>query len=88
MEANAAAAQMIRDALPEPRDYRPLSDSVAEAVHGGVRQMAHDVASAAALADARDIMTFRYNSTLAASGDRIPRFAPAPQPDSGGGRRL
>ncbi|MEV5651894.1 hypothetical protein AB0L57_26925 [Nocardia sp. NPDC052254] len=88
LEADAEAAQAIRDALPEPRDYLPLSDSVAEAVHGGVRRMAHDIAAAAALADTRDIMTFRYNSTLAASGDRIPRFAPAPQPDSGGGRRL
>ncbi len=88
MEADAEAAQTIRDSLPEPRDYLPLSDSVAEAVHGGVRRMAHDIAAAATLADARDIMTFRYNSTLAASGDRIPRFVPAPQPDSGGGRRL
>ncbi|AHH21845.1 hypothetical protein NONO_c70840 [Nocardia nova SH22a] len=88
MEADAEAAQTIRDALPEPRGYLPLPDPVAEAVHGGVRRMAHDIAAAAALADARDIMTFRYNSTLAASGDRVPRFTPAPQPDSGGGRRL
>ena len=88
MEANAEAAQMIRDAMPEPRDYRPLPDAVAEVVHGGVRRMAHEIAAAADLADAHDIMTFRYNTTLAASGDRIPRFTAAPQPDSGGGRRL
>ncbi|WP_227979485.1 hypothetical protein [Nocardia spumae] len=85
MESNAEAAQSIRDALPAPRTYLPLADPIAEAVHGGIRRMAHDIAAAAALADARDIMTFRYNHTLVASGDRVPRFTPAPQPDPGGG---
>ena len=85
LEADAEAAQSIRDALPAPRAYVPLPDPVAEVVHGGARRMTHDVAAAAALADARDIMTFRYNSTLVASGDRVPRFVPAPRPDSGGG---
>ncbi|PSR64391.1 hypothetical protein C8258_22075 [Nocardia sp. MDA0666] len=85
LEADAEAAQSIRDALPAPSNYVPLPDPVAEVVHGGARRMTHDIAAAAALADARDIMTFRYNTTLAASGDRVPRFVPAPRPDSGGG---
>ncbi|NKY89027.1 hypothetical protein [Nocardia veterana] len=84
LDADAEAAQSIRDALPEPLEYVPLADPVAEVVHGGARRMSHDIAAAAALAEARDVLTFRYNTTLAASGDRVPRFAP----DSGGGRRL
>jgi len=85
LEADAEAAQSIRDGLPAPANYVPLPDPVAEVVHGGARRMTHDIAAAAALADARDIMTFRYNTTLSASGDRVPRFVPALRPDSGGG---
>ncbi|MFI5781701.1 hypothetical protein [Nocardia sp. NPDC051570] len=78
MAANAEAAQSIRDAIPPPPPpYRPLTDPTAEAVHGGQRRMAHDLAAAAALADARDVLTHVYNPTLPASGDRVPRFAPA-----------
>ncbi|RDI66349.1 hypothetical protein [Nocardia pseudobrasiliensis] len=79
MEADAEAAQSIRDAIPPPpRPYRPLDDPAAEAVHGGRRRMDYDLAAAAALADARDVLTYVYNPTLPASGDRVPRFAPAP----------
>ncbi|KZM70868.1 hypothetical protein IU500_04765 [Nocardia terpenica] len=86
MASNAEAAQSIRGALlPPPAPYRPLPDPAAEAVHGGRRRMEHDLEAAAALADARDVMTYVYNATLPASGDRVPRFAPAPE--SGGGRR-
>ncbi|MCM6774826.1 hypothetical protein NDR87_25630 [Nocardia sp. CDC159] len=78
MEANAEAAQAIRNALPPPPPpYRPLDDQAAEAVHGGQRRMAYDLAAASALADARDVLTYVYNPTLPASGDRVPRFAPA-----------
>ncbi|MFF0489577.1 hypothetical protein ACWDSJ_30210 [Nocardia sp. NPDC003482] len=79
MESNAEAAQSIRDAIPPPpQPYRPLPDPAAEAVHGGQRRMDHDLAAASALADARDVLSYVYNQTLPASGDRVPRFTPAP----------
>ncbi|MBB5914356.1 hypothetical protein BJY24_003223 [Nocardia transvalensis] len=89
LEADAEAAQVIRDAIPPPPPpYQPLEDPASEAVHGGRRRMEYEVAAAAALADARDVMTYVYNPTLPASGDRVPRFTPAPRgPGSGGGRR-
>lgn len=85
MDNDAEAAQSIRDAIPEPVSYVPLPDPVAEVVHGGARRMRHDIDAAATLADARDVMTFRYNPCLVASGDRVPRFVAAPRPVPGGG---
>ncbi|GAB2730952.1 hypothetical protein [Nocardia thraciensis] len=87
LEADAEAAQVIRDAIPPPpQPYRPLEDPVAEAVHGGRRRMEYDMRAASVQADVRDVMTFVYNPTLPASGDRVPRFAPAPRgPGSSGG---
>ncbi|MBF6172943.1 hypothetical protein IU476_15880 [Nocardia blacklockiae] len=89
LEADAEAAQAIRDALPPPPPpYQPLDDPAAEVVHGGRRRMEYDVRAAAALADARDVLAYVYNPTLPASGDRVPRFAPAPPgPGSSGGRQ-
>jgi hypothetical protein len=85
MSANADAAQAVRDALASPpQPYQPLDDPAAEAVHGGRRRMEYDVSAASALADARDTMTRVYNSTLPASGDRVPRFTPPPPDPSGG----
>jgi hypothetical protein len=79
LAANADAAQSIRDALPPPpAPYAPAGDPADEAVHGGRRRMEHDIAAADALAAARDTMTYGYNPTLPASGDRVPRFAPPP----------
>ncbi|WP_024801918.1 hypothetical protein [Nocardia sp. BMG51109] len=88
LESDAEAAQGIRDAIPPPPPaYRPLDDPAAEAVHGGPRRMEHDLHTAAALAAARDAMTYVYNPTLPPSGDRVPRFPPAPSgPGSSGGR--
>lgn len=77
MEANCEAAQTLRSALAPPQPYRPLDDPAAEAVHGGRRRMDHDIAAAAAAADAQDAMTTIYNPTLPASGDRVPRFPDA-----------
>ncbi|GAB2675695.1 WXG100 family type VII secretion target [Nocardia goodfellowii] len=77
MEANAAAAQKVRDAIPKlPEPYVPHPDPVVEVVEGGPRKMAHDIAAADALADAQDALTFLYNSTLVASGDAVPAFGP------------
>ncbi|MFJ1459579.1 hypothetical protein [Nocardia sp. N2S4-5] len=89
LESDAEAAQAIRDAIPPPPPpYRPLDDPAAEAVHGGHRRMEYDLHAAAALADARDVMAYVYNPTLPASGDRVPRFAPAPSgPGSSGGHQ-
>ncbi|MBF6333811.1 hypothetical protein [Nocardia transvalensis] len=89
LEADAEVAQSIRDAIPPPPPpYRPLDDPAAEAVHGGQRRMEYDLAAAATLADVRDVMTYLYNPSLPASGDRVPRFAPAPTgPGSSGGLR-
>jgi hypothetical protein len=84
LASDADAAQAIRDALdPPPGLYQPLDDPAAEVVHGGRRRMEHDVAAAAALAHARDTMTYVYNTTLPASGDRVPRFVPPPDPSGG-----
>ncbi|NUS94049.1 MAG: hypothetical protein HOQ36_16875 [Nocardia sp.] len=74
MEGNTEAAQTLRSALAPPQPYRPLDDPAAEAVHGGRRRMDHDIAAAAATADAQDAMTTIYTPTLPASGDRVPRF--------------
>ncbi|MEV0031378.1 hypothetical protein [Nocardia sp. NPDC050793] len=75
MEANSTAAQAIRDAIaPPPEPYAPNPDPVLEAIEGGPRKMAHDIAAAEALADAQDTLTFGYNSTLVASGDAVPVF--------------
>ncbi|WP_054813558.1 hypothetical protein [Nocardia arizonensis] len=75
METNAVAAQTVRDAIPPPpQPYVPDPDPVREAVDGGPRKMAHDIAAATALADAQDTLTFLYNSTLVASGDAVPAF--------------
>ncbi|MGW4071814.1 hypothetical protein [Nocardia grenadensis] len=84
MEGNTEAAQTLRSALASPQPYRPLADPAAEAVHGGRRRMDHDIAAAAATADAQDAMTTIYNPTLPASGDRIPRF-PDTSTGTGGG---
>ncbi|MGW0183033.1 hypothetical protein [Nocardia sp. NPDC003345] len=83
MEGNSEAAQILRSAIEPPRPYRPLDDPAAEAVHGGRRRMDHDIASAAATADAQDAMTTIYTPTLPASGDRVPRF-PDAAPGAGG----
>ncbi|WP_328388879.1 hypothetical protein [Nocardia sp. NBC_00416] len=82
MEGNSEAAQTLRSALAPPQPYRPLDDPAAEAVHGGRRRMDHDIAAAAAAADAQDAMTTIYTPTLPASGDRVPRF---PNTPAGGG---
>lgn len=74
MTGNSDAAQTLRAALVAPQPYRPLDDPAAEAVHGGRRRMDHDIAAAAATADAQDAMTTIYLPTLPASGDRVPRF--------------
>ncbi|WP_327149401.1 hypothetical protein [Nocardia sp. NBC_01329] len=74
MESNTEAAQTLRSALAPPQPYRPLDDPATEAVHGGRRRMDHDIAAAAAAADAQDAMTTIYNPTLPASGDCVPRF--------------
>ncbi|MBF6211975.1 hypothetical protein IU433_23710 [Nocardia puris] len=75
MEANSAAAQAIRDAIPPPPEpYTPHPDPVVEAVDGGPRKMAYDIAAAEALAAAQDTLTFHYNTTLVASGDAVPSF--------------
>ncbi|MGN2640915.1 hypothetical protein ACTD5D_33035 [Nocardia takedensis] len=75
MEQNSSAAQTVRDAIPAPvAPYVPDPDPVREAVDGGPRRMAHDIAAATALADAQDTLTFLYNSTLVASGDAVPAF--------------
>ncbi|BCK58859.1 hypothetical protein [Nocardia wallacei] len=89
LESDAEAAQAIRDAIPPPPPpYQPLEDPVAEAVHGGRRRMEYDLRAASALADARDVMAYVYNPTMPASGDRVPRFAPAPPgPGSSGGHQ-
>ncbi|MET8800751.1 hypothetical protein ABZV91_30770 [Nocardia sp. NPDC004568] len=87
MEGNTEAAQTLRSALAPPRPYRPLDDPAAEAVHGGRRRMDHDIAAAAAAADAQDAMTTIYNSTLPASGDRVPRFPDASTGAGGGSPR-
>ncbi|MFR9752939.1 hypothetical protein ACL02S_18150 [Nocardia sp. 004] len=79
MELNSDAAQTIRDAIAPPQRYRPLADPVAEAVHGGQRRMEHDSAAADLEADARDTMTYVYNPTMPATGDRVPRFAGPPE---------
>lgn len=83
MEGNSEAAQTLRSAIGPPLPYRPLDDPAAEAVHGGRRRMDHDIASAAATADAQDAMTTIYTPTLPASGDRVPRF-PDATPGAGG----
>ncbi|MET7767287.1 WXG100 family type VII secretion target [Nocardia sp. NPDC005366] len=75
MELNSSAAQTVRDAIPVPvAPYAPDPDPVREAIDGGPRKMAHDIAAASALADAQDTLTFLYNSTLVASGDAVPAF--------------
>ncbi|MEV0293987.1 hypothetical protein [Nocardia sp. NPDC050710] len=75
MELNSSAAQTVRDAIPPPSTpYAPDPDPVREAIDGGPRKMAHDIAAATALADAQDTLTFLYNSTLVASGDAVPAF--------------
>lgn len=84
MEGNTEAAQTLRSALAPPQPYRPLDDPAAEAVHGGRRRMDHDIAAAAAAADAQDAMNSIYNPTLPASGDRVPRF-PGTSTGTGGG---
>ncbi|MFQ6393759.1 hypothetical protein ACLMAJ_09910 [Nocardia sp. KC 131] len=78
MELNCEAAQTIRAAIPAPKEYRPLDDPAAEAVHGGQRRMEHDIAAAASQADVQDTMTYVYTPTMPASGDRVPRFTPPP----------
>ncbi|MFI5714458.1 hypothetical protein [Nocardia sp. NPDC051750] len=83
MEGNSDAAQTLRAALAAPQPYRPLDDPAAEAVHGGRRRMDHDIAAAAATADAQDAMTTIYLPTLPPSGDRVPRF---PETSTGGDR--
>ncbi|MBH0777107.1 hypothetical protein [Nocardia bovistercoris] len=75
MEVNSSAAQTVRDAIPPPpAPYVPDPDPVREAVDGGPRKMASDIAAANTLADAQDTLTFLYNSTLVASGDAVPGF--------------
>ncbi|MCP2291955.1 WXG100 family type VII secretion target [Nocardia amikacinitolerans] len=86
MESNSSAAQAIRDAIPPPPEpYAPNPDPVLEAIEGGPRKMAHDIAAAEALADAQDTLTFGYNSTLVASGDAVPVFG-TPDPSGEGAR--
>ncbi|MQY30147.1 hypothetical protein [Nocardia aurantia] len=85
LAADSEAAQTIRDAIAAPPPpYLPLADPAAEAVHGARRRAEYDLRAATTLADVRDVMTYRYNPTLPASGDSVPRFAPLP-PDSGPG---
>ncbi|MGI5222741.1 hypothetical protein [Nocardia sp. CA-290969] len=88
MEGNSDAAQTLRAALIAPQPYRPLDDPAAEAVHGGRRRMEHDIASAAATADAQAAMTALYLPTIPASGDRVPSFPDTSTgADRGGARR-
>lgn len=88
MEGNSDAAQILRAALVAPQPYRPLADPAAEVVHGGRRRMEHDIAAAAATADAQDAMTTLYLPTIPASGDRVPSFPETSTgADRGGPRR-
>ncbi|WP_280402187.1 hypothetical protein [Nocardia carnea] len=88
MEGNSDAAQTLRAALVAPQPYRPLDDPAAEAVHGGRRRMEHDIASAAATADAQAAMTTLYLPTIPVSGDRVPSFPDTSTgADRGGARR-
>lgn len=87
MTGNSEAAQTLRAALAAPQPYRRLDDPAAEAVHGGRRRMEHDIAAAAATADAQEAMTTIYLPTIPASGDRVPRFPGRPPGADGGGPR-
>ncbi|WP_406233767.1 hypothetical protein [Nocardia sp. NBC_01009] len=83
MELNCEAAQTIRAAIPPPKEYRPLEDPAAEAVHGGQRRMEHDIAAATTQADVQGTMTYVYTPTMPASGDRVPRFTLPPEVPAG-----
>lgn len=73
--ANADAAETVRAAIPPPpQPYLPDPDPAVEAVTGGPRRTAYNTAAAAATATAQDTMTFVYNPTIPASGDKVPRF--------------